>query len=158
MCLQLDPHHVWELNDLSSSAYKAVQQVNFFAQPLGAVPEPVPSNMQQRMLSSLIDDGTLSELTQQGNLSFRAHMELLKLDGAGTWLHAIPSNALGTKVEPQLYVPSCSVGSVCLCMKSHSFVHFVMVLWTSGLIMLLHVPVEAIGQSATTLSATSAFA
>ena len=31
-------------------------------------------------------------------------MSLLRLEGAGTWLHAIPSEALGTKVAPQLFV------------------------------------------------------
>ena len=32
-------------------------------------------------------------------------MSLLKLDGAGTWLHAIPCEALCTKVTPHLFVP-----------------------------------------------------
>ena len=39
------------------------------------------------------------------SLSFCAHMSLLGLEGAGAWLHAIPSEALGTKITPQLYVP-----------------------------------------------------
>ena len=67
----------------------------------------MPSNLQQRVLSSAVDAGTLNILTDplQTNLSFRAHMSLLKLDGAGTWLHTIPSEALGTKVAPNLYIP-----------------------------------------------------
>ena len=32
-------------------------------------------------------------------------MSLLKMDSAGIWLHAIPSEALGTKVAPNLYIP-----------------------------------------------------
>ena len=40
---------------------------------------------------------------ERANLGFRAHMSLLGLDGAGTWLHAIPSEALGTKVPPQFF-------------------------------------------------------
>ena len=31
-------------------------------------------------------------------------MSLLGLEGAGTWLHTIPSDALGTKVDPHLYI------------------------------------------------------
>ena len=76
------------------------------------------------MLSLSVDAGALSQLTdpQETSLGFRAHMSLLKLDGAGTWLHAIPSEALGTKVEPQLY----SVGYVCQCSRNLSFALCVM--------------------------------
>ena len=82
-------------------------EVNRLSGPEAAVSEPVPPDIQQRVLSSSVDAGTLSQLTdpQQTSLGFRAHMSLLKLDGAGTWLHAIPSEALGTKVEPQLFIP-----------------------------------------------------
>ena len=31
-------------------------------------------------------------------------MSLLALNGAGTWLHTIPSDALGTRVDPPLYI------------------------------------------------------
>ena len=69
--------------------------------------DPLPSNRQQRVLSSSIDAGTLKILTDplETNLSIRAHMSLLKMDSAGIWLHAIPSEALGTKVAPNLYIP-----------------------------------------------------
>ena len=63
--------------------------------------------MKQRELSASVDAGVLAQLTDptQTSLGFRAHMELLGLEGARTWLHAIPSEALGTKVAPQLFVP-----------------------------------------------------
>ena len=71
------------------------------------VPTPAPPDLQQRVLSSSVDAGALAQLVDPGqaDLGFRSHMSLLQLDGAGTWLHAIPSEALGTKVAPQLYVP-----------------------------------------------------
>ena len=106
LCQQLDPQHVWEVSDPTSAAYKAVQDINRLSGPSREIAEPVTPNMQQRVLSSSVDAGAFSELTdpERTNLSFRAHMSLLKLDGAGTWLHAIPSEALGTKVAPMLFV------------------------------------------------------
>ena len=107
LCQQLDPQHVWEVSDPSSAAHLAAQQVNLLAGLAAAVPNPVPPDIKQRVLSSSVDAGTLMKLTDplQTNLGFRSHMSLLSLDGAGTWLHAIPSEALGTKVAPQLFVP-----------------------------------------------------
>ena len=107
LCQQLDPQHIWEVSDPLSSANKAALEVNRLARSATAVPQPVPPDIQQRVLSSSVDAGTLSDLTdpQKVKLGFRSHMSLLGLDGAGTWLHAIPSEALGTKVSPQLFVP-----------------------------------------------------
>ena len=107
LCQQLDPHHVWEVSDPDSAAHRAALQVNRFAGTDAAVPEPVPPDIQQRVLSSFVDTGAIKQLTDPENafLCFQSHMSLLRLDGAGTWLHAIPSEALGTKVAPQLFVP-----------------------------------------------------
>ena len=54
----------------------------------------------------MIDAGSLKQLTDPDTASLcsRAHMSLLGLDGAGTWLHTIPSDALGTRVDPPLYI------------------------------------------------------
>ena len=62
--------------------------------------------LQQWTLSGLIDAGTLKQLTDPdlAPLGSRAHMSLLGLEGAGTWLHTIPSDALGTRVEPSLFI------------------------------------------------------
>ena len=107
LCQQLDPNHIWEVSDNNTSAYRAVQQINRLSGPSGAVPEPVPQGLKQRVLSSCVDAATLKKLVdpQNSNLTFRAHMSLMGLDGAGTWLHTIPSEALGTKVGPQLFIP-----------------------------------------------------
>ena len=107
LCQQLDPEHVWEVSDPSSAAHKAVLQVNLLSGPVTTVSEPVPPDIQQRTLSASIDAGALKQITDpsKASLSFRSHMSLLGLDGAGVWLHAIPSEALGTKVAPQLFVP-----------------------------------------------------
>ena len=107
LCQQMDPQHIWEVSNPSSAAHQAALQVNHLAGSAAVVPEPVPPDIKQRVLSSSVDAGALMQLTDPllACLGFRSHMSLLKLDGAGTWLHAIPSEALGTKVAPQLFVP-----------------------------------------------------
>ena len=106
LCQQLDPQHHWEISDPSSSAYRAAQEINQLSGSAAVDPANVPPGIRQRVLSSWIDAGTLKRLVdpEHANLIFRAHMSLLSLDGAGTWLHAIPSEALGTKVHPQFYI------------------------------------------------------
>ena len=128
LCQQLDSDHVWEVSDPSSAAFRAMQDVTRLSLPVVVFPDQPPPNIKQRVLSTHIDERTYRELINplQANLSFRAHMSLLKLDGAGTWLHSIPSEALGTKVDPQLYTyQCCNVGSACRCLSSPSFVHYV---------------------------------
>ena len=76
LCRELDPQHTWEVDDASSSVCKAVEQVNRLAIHDSVIPDPVPLGLQQRVLSSLIDAGTLIHLTDPNLASFgtRAHM------------------------------------------------------------------------------------
>ena len=85
MCQQIDPQHVWEVSDPSSVAYRAATQVNILSGTAVVMSDPLPSNLQQRLLSSSIDAGTLKILTDplETNLSIRAHMSLLEMDSAG---------------------------------------------------------------------------
>ena len=39
------------------------------------------------------------------SLDRRAHMKLMQNEGAGAWINAIPNEAVGTKVSPQLFRP-----------------------------------------------------
>ena len=107
LCQELDPQHTWEGQDPSSAVHHAAQCINEVSGSETIGLNPVPKDLKQRVLSSEIDAGALRQLTdpQSTSLSFRAHMSLLGLEGAGTWLHAIPSEVLGTKIAPQLYVP-----------------------------------------------------
>ena len=68
----------------------------------------------------------------QADLGFRSHMSLLQLDGAGTWLHAIPSEALGTKVAPQPYIPMLQRRLRMQLFDEPFFGHVAMRSWTSG--------------------------
>ena len=95
------------MSDSSSAVHQAALKVNRLVGPAAVVSDPVPAGIQQRVLSSSVDAGALVQLSnpEQASLCFRSHMSLLKLDGAYTWLHAIPCEALGTKVAPHLFVP-----------------------------------------------------
>ena len=86
LCKELDPQHTWEVDDASSSVHNAVQQVNHLAIHDTVITDPVPFGLQQRVLSSMIDDGSLKQLTDPdlASLGSRAHMSLSGLDGAGT--------------------------------------------------------------------------
>ena len=64
------------MDNPATAAHKAVLEVNQLSGPITPVSEPVPSDIQQRMLSSLVDEGLLAQLTdpQKTSLSFRSHM------------------------------------------------------------------------------------
>ena len=106
LCKQLDPDHVWEVNEESSAAHKAVKMVNHLAGSEVVPPDRVPPDLKQRVLSSHVDEGILAELTHPSKpLDFRAHLKLLQMEGANSWIHATPNPAVGTKVSPQLFIP-----------------------------------------------------
>jgi len=66
---------------------------------------PVPPQTRQRQLSQALDRAVASRLLapDPGREASRAHLRLLELPGAGAWLHAPPSEALGLHVEPRLF-------------------------------------------------------
>ncbi|CAE7509804.1 unnamed protein product [Symbiodinium sp. CCMP2592] len=66
---------------------------------------PVPPQTRQRELSQALDRAVASRLLtpSPGREANRAHFRLLELPGAGAWLHAPPSEALGLHVEPRLF-------------------------------------------------------
>ena len=75
LCQQLDPEHFWEVCDPTSSAYKALELINETTGPTEKIPVPAPPNLQQRVLSSFVDRGSLRHLTdpQHSTLSFNPH-------------------------------------------------------------------------------------
>ena len=63
------------------------------------------SRPRQQVLSQLIDSHTLDTIrdSARNNPHFQAHLNLTTASRAGSWLHAVPSKALGTHVDPMLY-------------------------------------------------------
>ena len=59
----------------------------------------------QQDLSHLIDMHTLESIRNHNNNNkyFQAHINHTTASGAGAWLHTVPSKALGTHIDSQLY-------------------------------------------------------
>ena len=99
LCQQLDPDY------LPSSAEGAIQAVNRLLPAGDQIPVPAPPPLRQRQLSQALDKVLISRLTAAGpgREAFRAHFQLLQQPGAGAWLHAPPSPALGLHVAGPLF-------------------------------------------------------
>lgn len=59
----------------------------------------------QQVLSQYIDSHTLDTIREcaRNNTRFQAHLNLTTASGAGSWVHTVPSKALGTHVDPIHY-------------------------------------------------------
>ena len=97
LCQQLDSDY------LSNSAECAISALNQLLPASDQIPAPVPPSLRQRQLSQALDKVLLSRLgaAGPGREAFRAHFQ--PLPGAGAWLHAPPSPALGLHVAGPLF-------------------------------------------------------
>ena len=59
----------------------------------------------QQTLSQTIDSHTLNAIKEenQNNVYFQAHLNHTSASGAGSWLHSVPSKALRTHIDNQLF-------------------------------------------------------
>ena len=68
---------------------------------------PPPHSLRQRDWSRAVDRSTAAQLASAfsgpGHEAFRAHLQLLQEPGAGAWLQALPSAALGLHVDSVLF-------------------------------------------------------
>ncbi|CAK9078242.1 unnamed protein product [Durusdinium trenchii] len=94
LCSSIDCHYNQQ------SGEEALRQVNqrLPAEDQFLVPAPTPYRQQQ--LSQVLDKVTISQLTAPapGQEAYRAHLQLLQQPGAGAWLSAPPSEALGLHI------------------------------------------------------------
>ena len=105
LCKSLDPHYTQDQVDTLENINAALIDYNNKVnqdQKLEVISEPPP---RQQALSQAIDDHTLSEVKEvkENDIYFQAHINLTTASGAGSWLHAVPSKALRTNVDPLLY-------------------------------------------------------
>ena len=105
LCKELDPSHTWNPSDQGSDSYAALIDVNSKVNPGKELQLNVDSCPRQQDLSQDIDSRTLENIKEGAgtNVHFRAHLNLTTTGGAGSWLHTVPSKALGTHVDPILY-------------------------------------------------------
>ena len=99
LCNALDPHYQSNHSDAFQSATQDVL-------PADRLPTPLPPTLRQQQLSQALDKATVEHLARPapGREAFRAHLKLLQQPGAGAWLHAPPSEALGPHVASSLFI------------------------------------------------------
>eukprot|EP00435_Cladocopium_sp_Y103_P062067 s521_g23.t1 len=83
----------------------AIQLVNSQLPAADHFPVPAPPSLRQQNLSKALDRVVVRQLAAPGagKEAFRAHFQLLQQPGAGAWLHAVPSSALGLHVVTPLF-------------------------------------------------------
>ena len=105
LCIELDPSHNWDPNERSTDSYLALNDYNTKVNPTKKLQTNGDTHPRQQALSHDIDSHPL-EIIKEGysnNIHFQAHLNLTTTGDAGSWLHAVPSKALGTHVDPILY-------------------------------------------------------
>lgn len=98
LCALLDPAY-------TNMSNEALQVVNQNLPQAKQFPVPAPHTLRQQQLSQALDQALLAQLVAPapGREAFRANLQLLQQPGAGAWLHAPPSEALGLHVAPPLF-------------------------------------------------------
>ena len=105
LCPKLDPRYIWDPNNEDSDLNIAINTFNSVVEPEKRFESlSIPSNRQQT-LSHAIDENTLRVIkeSRSSGIYLKAHLNLITASGAGPWLHAIPSKAIGTHVDPLLF-------------------------------------------------------
>ena len=99
-CQELDP----DFQPTWASFGQAFDAYNACLEPADRLPSPAPPNLRQQSLSLALDKASLARLTATASgEAARAHLQLLQQPGAGAWLNACPSEALGLHVETQQF-------------------------------------------------------
>lgn len=98
VCAALDANYIPPIEQAFGAMNAAVAAAD-------TIPVPPPPNLRQRQLSQAVDRAIVAQLMQPapGAESFRAHLQLLQSSGAGAWLHAPPSEALGLRIVSPLF-------------------------------------------------------
>ena len=105
LCSELDPSHTWDPSDSDSDSHKALTDFNTRVKFENQQLLNNDSRPRQQALSQDIDSQILASIRESAGTSvhFQAHLNLTTSSGAGSWLHTIPSKALGTHVDPILF-------------------------------------------------------
>ena len=97
-CSAIDPAY-------TADTGTAIALVNQQLPAADRFPVPLPPTTRQQDLSQALDRTLVGQLlaAAPGREAFRAHFQLLQQPGAGAWLHAVPSAALGLHVVTPLF-------------------------------------------------------
>ncbi|CAL4144301.1 unnamed protein product [Meganyctiphanes norvegica] len=105
LCAKLDPHHTWDPLSHETESYAALMDINERVGLEHQLQLNDNNCPRQQTLSQLIDKHTLDTIRDNNynNIYCKAHLNLTSNSGAGAWLHTVPSTALGTHIDSQLY-------------------------------------------------------
>ena len=97
--------YTWDPEDTQTFIQEALEDYNSKVTPESKVDLKEECDIRQQNLSQALDKSTLKniKLENQHNVHYQAHLNLTTNSGAGSWLHAVPSRALGTHVDPLIY-------------------------------------------------------
>lgn len=106
LCGKLDPSHAWDPLNQGSNCFAALTVFNSRVCPENVLDLNADTFPRQQTLSQSIDNKVLLSILSDNanNVHFRAHINHTTTSGAGAWLNAVPSRALGTHIDSQLYV------------------------------------------------------
>ena len=96
---------MWDANNETSNIRVALSDYNDRMSQANKLLLHENSCPRQQILSQAIDEKTLENIKSNNinNVHFQAHLNLTAATGAGAWLHSVPSKALGTHIDGQLY-------------------------------------------------------
>jgi hypothetical protein len=106
-CAAIDPDHLWEVDQPASASAAAVRALNAVLPEPGRITPSVPTPIGQRELSQALEEVEAAALlAPSGGLDARAraHLRLVRQPGAGAWLTAMPSFAIGNAIAAPLFV------------------------------------------------------
>ena len=105
LCVKLDPCHSWDPLNQETDNYAALSDFNTRVSPDKQLQPDQNIRLRQQTLSQTIDCHTLSSIKEanQNDVYYKAHLNHTSASGAGSWLHSVPSKALRTHVDGQLY-------------------------------------------------------
>ena len=105
LCGKLDQNHTSSLSNTVSDSYKALVDYNHKVDEKDQLQPNGDTYPRQQLLSHAIDQQTMRHIREgkKNDIHFQAHLNLTTASGAGAWLHTVPSRALGTQVDTQLF-------------------------------------------------------
>ena len=105
LCTKLDPNHSWDPNSPQTDSFKALRDFNDRVSPDNKLQFDDNTCPRQQTLSHAIDSHTLESIREfnKNDVRFQAHLNHTSASGAGLWLHSIPSKALNTHTDGQLF-------------------------------------------------------
>ncbi|CAJ1343891.1 unnamed protein product [Effrenium voratum] len=95
----------WEAEGLPALAtlQRALEELNANLLPAARLPWPCEERPRQQALSRKLDRACLDAELATADAATKAHLRLVASDGAGAWLHTLPTTDPATRFGPELF-------------------------------------------------------